>query len=1039
MREQATEIENLIKKCEKAGIPTDYEKPAVHILNQFAIYLEEDMTTNDRSRVYYTLETTTAIYNEAKTNLQGYLDGTKSAKEVKKFISSDVTINGQSTYATVGDESGLEERPVYFVGYGHSDYLTPYIEQFKDYGMNTIQNEAGTAYCIKINDLVDWQAVRRANGDIVKSTNVVKIGSGAAKLSFTDEPKEENFVSLLQYVNVEPGKTYEFKGSVKGDGVFGAYADISEYGFNKSTSLDGTYDWKDFSVIYTVPEGLTRLAAQVVVENATSGLYLDNLSVCEVGKSENLLKNGDFEETEGLGLKFDKDAVQDKINILKNQYELSEKNDISFDLNLSIQKSWTADIQEYSKEYGIATQDGLLIKVAHCSHKFTPTHPKTNELVELYLRNYVDMIKDVECIDSFCISNEPQLDASAHGEYFLADWQNYLKERYNNDIAYLNKCYKTEYSDFEEIGFYNPQDKRPAMYYDQKKFNDKVLGNWHRWMAAIVKEYIPDAVMHSKIMGYTFDRTHLYNGTGYEEYTDFYDANGSDYWDYIDDNIGPVAKQMWYDYMTSLKDAPVYNSEDHVIRDSNQTFIPEQATHVGQDIYQNAVHGRARTQIWLWQRDTASHVWGSLLYRPDVIWEISKSALDINRNAYELTALQNQDREVGIIYSDASILNDEFSMPALYEAYASALYNGQRVMFVTETQPEKMMGRKLVIVPKQRYVNEATINYLKAYIENGGRVVILDEESLKLNEYNLENEEEKVKFIFDNSLVIPYEGGSAKMTSPDPVEFNKTIRNILKEENAFYVSVVDADTKEPVYDMEYNLGVYEGDILVNINNYGEHKNISVMFGDKPVTEAYELRSEEMLGEVIGIDKYQSITLKIKNNHTFLDAIGHWGENNIAELAEKNIVSGVSDSKYNPDAVLTRAQFLALMIRASGGNNSYYKNNVPDVENDAWYATSVAAGVEKGIIPAGVNFRPDEPITREDMCVMLVGFYEAAKGTIEASKEAEFSDSEKITAKEAVNKAVAKELIFGHSDGKFAPQGSATSAEAAAVVSRFIAK
>jgi len=210
-----------------------------------------------------------------------------------------------------------------------------------------------------------------------------------------------------------------------------------------------------------------------------------------------------------------------------------------------------------------------------------------------------------------------------------------------------------------------------------------------------------------------------------------------------------------------------------------------------------------------------------------------------------------------------------------------------------------------------------------------------------------------------------------------------------------------------------------------------------MLGDKTVTESFEIRNNKTLGEVIEIGAYESITLKIKADHTFLDIFGHWAENDIKELADKKIVEGMSESKYSPNTALTRAQFLALLTRASGWNNSSYKNDIPDVAGDAWYAKAVGAGTQYGIIDTGVDFRPNDAITREDMCSMLVKCYEVKNGKVTISESSVFSDNDTINNKEEVDKAVFLKLMYGRDDGTFGPIDSATRAEAAAVVSRFI--
>ncbi|MDD2218450.1 MAG: hypothetical protein PHX63_08505, partial [Eubacteriales bacterium] len=160
------------------------------------------------------------------------------------------------------------------------------------------------------------------------------------------------------------------------------------------------------------------------------------------------------------------------------------------------------------------------------------------------------------------------------------------------------------------------------------------------------------------------------------------------------------------------------------------------------------------SQIWVWERDYnhSSALWGGIGFRPDAMKSVSVAALDLNRLSYEITALQNEVPEVGIIYSDANILNIPSSMHAAYEAYEAAIYNGKAVQFVTDTQEWKMNDCKLVIVPRVEYISEAMLVTLKRYIEKGGKVLIMGEDMLKKSEHNTENNKELVDFIIvDNS------------------------------------------------------------------------------------------------------------------------------------------------------------------------------------------------------------------------------------------------------------------------------------------------
>ena len=131
--------------------------------------------------------------------------------------------------------------------------------------------------------------------------------------------------------------------------------------------------------------------------------------------------------------------------------------------------------------------------------------------------------------------------------------------------------------------------------------------------------------------------------------------------------------------------------------------------------------------------------------------------------------------------------------------------------------------------------------------------------------------------------------------------------------------------------------------------------------------------------------------------------------------------------------------MALLVRETESEEAVYNNEVPDVDKNKWYSGVVKTACEIGIIKKGENFRPDDSITREEMCGLLIDFYEYENGIVSAAADKVFTDSDKISDTDSVDKAVALELMYGMDDGKFYPSEYATRAEASAVLARYIKK
>ncbi|MBR7032414.1 MAG: leucine-rich repeat protein [Clostridia bacterium] len=136
---QMEELDRLIGDCEAAGIPTDYEYAALSVLG---IYLEEHIddyiAIPDFSRELYLRRSTDRIYEEAKANLEGYLSGAKEPKNVPKYVTSPIEVDGFTLRANTVDSYGnFENRPVYFFGYGDGgEYPWTYAKYYSDLGSN---------------------------------------------------------------------------------------------------------------------------------------------------------------------------------------------------------------------------------------------------------------------------------------------------------------------------------------------------------------------------------------------------------------------------------------------------------------------------------------------------------------------------------------------------------------------------------------------------------------------------------------------------------------------------------------------------------------------------------------------------------------------------------------------------------------------------------------------------------------------------------------------------------------------------------------
>jgi glucosylceramidase len=178
-------------------------------------------------------------------------------------------------------------------------------------------------------------------------------------------------------------------------------------------------------------------------------------------------------------------------------------------------------------------------------------------------------------------------------------------------------------------------------------------------------------------------------------------------------------------------------------------------------------------------------------------------------------------------------------------------------------------------------------------------------------------------------------------------------------------------------------------------------------------------------------------------HPFTDITGHWAESRIGALFNAGIVSGRTTSKFDPEANITRAEFTAMITRAFSLVSLPYSGQFSDVSDTDWFSGSVESALRRSLI-SGIGdslFAPNELITREQMASIVYRAYIAAGGEEPFGFDLMYYDSFMISpwAKESVRNVSSLGLFSGTDMNLFEPQRPATRAEAASVIYRLLRK
>lgn len=170
----------------------------------------------------------------------------------------------------------------------------------------------------------------------------------------------------------------------------------------------------------------------------------------------------------------------------------------------------------------------------------------------------------------------------------------------------------------------------------------------------------------------------------------------------------------------------------------------------------------------------------------------------------------------------------------------------------------------------------------------------------------------------------------------------------------------------------------------------------------------------------------------------------WFYDDVRFANQNGLFNGVEKDLFAPEEPMTRGMLVTVLWRLDGETAPKTATTFTDVDVNAYYADAVAWAAESGVVNGigGNKFDPEGNVTREQIAAILFR-YASLKGVDTAARAnlATFPDAEKTSAyaHDALSWAVAAELVKGTKEGStiyLDPQGSATRAQVAAILSRY---
>jgi hypothetical protein len=169
----------------------------------------------------------------------------------------------------------------------------------------------------------------------------------------------------------------------------------------------------------------------------------------------------------------------------------------------------------------------------------------------------------------------------------------------------------------------------------------------------------------------------------------------------------------------------------------------------------------------------------------------------------------------------------------------------------------------------------------------------------------------------------------------------------------------------------------------------------------------------------------------------------WYYADVEYVSVNNLFNGTSATTFSPGTPMTRGMLVTVLGRLYGADvSAYTTGGFDDVRPGEYYAAYVEWAKQSGIVSGvgGNKFSPDAEITRQDLAAIIQRYAEFAKKQFPVTLQyTAFSDGANIAeyAQNAVQTLYCGGIVSGKPNNLFDPQGSATRAELAAILHRFV--
>ncbi len=257
-------------------------------------------------------------------------------------------------------------------------------------------------------------------------------------------------------------------------------------------------------------------------------------------------------------------------------------------------------------------------------------------------------------------------------------------------------------------------------------------------------------------------------------------------------------------------------------------------------------------------------------------------------------------------------------------------------------------------------------------------------------------------------------------------------------------------TKAETINIMLDLGEYKIQIE---SGKGAIPNIPVIKKENYVLEGW-YKEPELENKVASNERFSKDTVlyskwitleesenKIRPNSAEYDDINeHWARNAIETVTALGLFNGVEDRKFGPEITMSRAMAVTVIGRLAKANVEGKESKVSDVVSGSYYDSYVAWAVENKIVNDidGDKFRPNDPITREEVAMYMKNYIDYCGYKYEIKLDPSYKDTKGLSedALDAIAALYNLQIMQGLSVEDFGPKASATRAQMAQIFYNF---